>query len=79
MKGGVAYSSLRSGYVAIVHTWDNVECQGGYEEWESQEVFPTEDTAMSYYKAYIRPALERMMSSANKKQEVTTSHTKLEE
>ncbi len=79
MKGGVGYSTSRNAYVAIVHTWDNVECLGDYQEWESHDVFPTEDTAMEYYKAYIRPSLSKMMSSAEqRKLGVTTTHVKLE-
>lgn len=73
MKGGVGYNASKNAYVAIVHTWDNVECLGEPEEWESQEIFPTEDAAMEYYKTYIRPSLERMMSDAKRKKPGITS------
>ncbi len=34
MKGGVAYDSIEEGFVAIVHSWDNVECFGEpFEPW----------------------------------------------
>ena len=62
MKGGVRFEEQAEGYVPIVHTWDNVHCDGEPTEWCSQKVFSTEDEAMNYYKLYIRPDLQRLMS-----------------
>ena len=64
MKGGVAFDPVAHAFRAIVHSWDNAECVGQPEEWESTETFPTEDAAMAYYKANIRPGLERLMAEA---------------
>jgi hypothetical protein len=55
-----------SGFVAIVHTWDNVHAYGEPEEWRTPQVFPTEEAAMAYYKTTIRPALERLMADMAK-------------
>ena len=63
MKGGVSGDPI-SGYRAIVHSWDNTECDGLPEEWMSDEVFSDEEEAMSFYKSRIRPMLEQMMSEA---------------
>ena len=62
MKGGVRYAPSLRGFVAIVHTWDNVLCVGEPQEWLSPQVFPTEEEAMQYYKTNIRPELEQMVS-----------------
>lgn len=62
MKGGIRSNPTGDGYIAIVHVWDNIECRGEPEEWRSSEVFATEEEAMRYYKANIRPGLERMMA-----------------
>jgi hypothetical protein len=64
MKGGVRFDPEIGGFVAIVHTWDNVHCRGEPEEWRSTEVFATEYAAMRYYKTSIRPALKKMMAEA---------------
>lgn len=68
MKGGIRSNQTGSGFRVIVHTWDNIFCQGEPEEWCSPEVFSTEDAAMQYYKTYIRPTLEQMMAETKKEQ-----------
>ena len=42
MKGGVGFDPTANGFVAIVHTWDNPDCQGEPEEWCAPEIFSTE-------------------------------------
>ncbi len=80
MKGGVRFDPTVNGFVAIVHTWDNMHCHGEPEEWRSPEVFSTEEAAMQYYKTSIRPSLERMMAKIAKGQSSKTFiHRKLEE
>ncbi len=61
VKGGVASGPAGAGYVAIIHVWDNVECTGAPREWRTPMTFPTEDKAMAYYKATLRPALVQFM------------------
>ena len=78
MKGGVAFDPDVNGYRAIVHSWDNTDCVGEPEEWTFDQVFQSEDEAMSFYKAKIRPELEQSMKEASRKQGVTTSITRLE-
>lgn len=79
MKGGVRYDEDVRGFVAIVHTWDNVYCNGEPTEWRAQDVFPTEDEAMRYYKSYIRPNLQKMMSELkDEKSNSNIFHRKLE-
>lgn len=63
MKGGVRFDEQADGFVPIVHTWDN----GEPTEWRSPKVFLTEDEAMNYYKIYLRPVLQRMMSKIENK------------
>ena len=78
-EGGVRSNPTGSGFVAIVHVWDNIECRGEPEEWRSPEVFSTEEEAMQYYKTSIRPALERMMAKmAKEKPGITSIHRRLE-
>jgi hypothetical protein len=80
MKGGVLFDPQAGGFVVIVHTWDNVACRGDPEEWRYPEVFPTEDTAMQYYKTNIRPALKQMMTeTAGKDPGLSFTHRELEE
>ena len=67
MKGGVAYDPFTNAYHAIVHSWDNAQCAGEPEEWRSEEAFPSEDAAMAFYKANIRPGMERLMAQASHK------------
>jgi hypothetical protein len=76
MKGGVRYDPAVKGYVAIVHSWDNALGLGEAQEWRSPQVFPTEDSAMEYYKTSIRPALEQMASQVAKQNII---HRKLEQ
>jgi len=79
MKGGVGFNDEKNAYVAIVHTWDNIECIGIPEEWQSSDAFPSEDEAMEYYKTNIRLSLEKMMLDQKKKNPgIETSHKKLE-
>jgi hypothetical protein len=79
MKGGVAYDASASAYRAIVHSWDNAECSGEPQEWQSAETFDSEDAAMDFYKVSIRPGLERLMAEASRKvQDGTFVHRRLE-
>ncbi len=79
MKGGVCLIPDKEAYAAVVHTWDNVDCEGKPKEWISSESFLTEDEAMEYYKTYIRPSLSQMMNDIQKnKSGIKFSHNKLE-
>ncbi|MFQ6114178.1 MAG: SEC-C metal-binding domain-containing protein [bacterium] len=79
MKGGVCFDDEVNGYVPIIHTWDNLHCHGEPTEWRSHKVFQTEEEAMHYYKLYIRPGLQRMMSKLEKQHsDGTIIHRKLE-
>lgn len=79
MKGGVAFDSSANAYRAIVHLWDNAECIGEPQQWESSETFSTEEAAMTYYKVRIRPELTRLMSDAAQKEKSGTFlHRRLE-
>ena len=62
MKGGIRYDAELDGFVPIVHSWDNVHCHGEPTEWRAPKVFQIEEEAMDYYKTYIRPKLQQMMS-----------------
>jgi hypothetical protein len=78
MKGGVRYDPSIHGFAAIVHSWENVLGVGEPQEWRASQVFPTEEAALQYYKTYIRPELEKMMSQM-KSSGVKTIQRKLEE
>ncbi|MCJ7433703.1 MAG: hypothetical protein MUO77_09480 [Anaerolineales bacterium] len=78
MKGGVRYDPSIKGFVAIVHSWDNTLVVGEPKEWRTSQIFPTEEAALQYYKANIRPELEKMMSQMEKSS-IKTLHRKLEE
>ena len=79
VKGGVAPGPAGVGYVAIIHVWDNIECKGEPREWRTPMTFPTEDKAMAYYKATLRPALAQFMEQlANDKSGVTIQQKRLE-
>jgi len=67
MKGGVCFDPDTNAYRAIVHSWDNAECAGDPVVWQSAETFPSDDAAMIFYKANIRPGLERLMAEASRK------------
>jgi hypothetical protein len=67
MKGGVSFDPAADAYRAIVHSWDNTECAGEPQEWQSAETFASEDAAMDFYKVNIRPGLERLMAEASRK------------
>ncbi len=77
MKGGISGDPF-NGYRAIVHSWDNTECNGLPEEWMSDEVFTEEEEAMTFYKNRIRPMLEQLMSEAAQNPNTSTSHRRLE-
>jgi hypothetical protein len=79
MKGGVLFDPRAGGFVVIVHTWDNIACRGEPEEWRYPELFPTEETAMRYYKTNIRPALKQMMAETAKDPGLSFAHRQLEE
>ncbi len=64
MRGGVSFDPAANAYRAIVHSWDNAQCLGEPQEWQSAETFASEDAAMTFYKASIRPQLERLMAEA---------------
>jgi hypothetical protein len=66
MKGGVRFDPEVNGFVAIVHTWDNVVAYGEPQEWRTPQVFATEEEALAYYKTVIRPALESLMADMAK-------------
>jgi hypothetical protein len=79
MKGGVRANPTGEGFIAIVHTWDNIEGRGEPNEWRSSEVFPTEEAAMQYYKTSIRPGLEQLVAKMAKETPRTKAiHRKLE-
>jgi len=77
MKGGVSGDPI-NGYHAIVHSWDNTECNGLPDEWTSDEVFTDEEDAMTFYKSRIRPMLEQLMSEAAENPNAPMSHRRLE-
>jgi hypothetical protein len=66
MKGGVLYDPARKGFVAIVHSWDNVHGIGKPKEWRTPQVFSTEAAAMDYYITNLRPELEKLMAEVGK-------------
>jgi SEC-C motif len=73
MKGGVGFDPAANAYRAIVHSWNNAECIGAPREWQTAETFESEDAAMAFYKATIRPRLERLMDEASRKVKDGTS------
>ena len=66
MKGGVAFDEELEGFVAIIHSWDNVNCLGKPAEWQSERVFPTEDKAMRYYRKKVRPLMKKALRKAKR-------------
>ncbi len=66
MKGGVAFDEELDGFVAIIHSWDNVDCFGQPTEWQSERVFSTEDKAMRYYRRKVRPLLKKALRKAKR-------------
>ena len=79
MKGGVSFDPASNAYRAIVHSWDNAECIGEPQEWQSVETFASEDAALTFYKSNIRPGLERLMAEASRKmKDGTFIHRRLE-
>ena len=79
MKGGVSFDPASNAYRAIVHSWDNAECIGEPQEWQSVEHFESEDAALTFYKSNIRPGLERLMAEASRKmKDGTFIHRRLE-
>ena len=79
MKGGISFDPAAKAYRAIVHSWDNAECIGEPQEWQSAETFVSEDAAMAFYKTRIRPGLERLMAEASRTvKDGTFMHRRLE-
>ena len=39
MKGGVAFDPEADAFRAIIHSWDNPDCEGGAHEWQSEQAF----------------------------------------
>ena len=78
MKGGIAFDAQVDAYRAIVHSWDNPDCAGNPDEWKSDQMFQSEDEAMSFYKMNIRPKLERFMKKASRHKGVEVSTNRLE-
>jgi len=66
MKGGVRYDHKNDGFIAIVHSWDNVDCIGNPKEWQAPKIFQTEESAMIYYQTSIRPRIQDMMTEIQK-------------
>ena len=79
MKGGVSFDQELNAFRVVVHSWDNSDCLGDPKEWQSEQTFRSEDSAMSFYKLKIRPKLERLMQEISNKEGVTTSMRRLEE
>ena len=80
IKGGVRFDPEVDGFIAIVHTWDDILGYGEPKEWRAPQVFQTEDEAMRYYKTSVRPMLEQMKSDLNKKKSNSkVFHRKLEQ
>jgi uncharacterized protein YecA (UPF0149 family) len=79
MKGGVSFDPVANAYRAIVHSWDNAECIGEPQEWQTADTFESEEAAMSFYKTSIRPELERLMAEASRNvKDGTFMHRRLE-
>ncbi len=78
MKGGVRFDPEASGFMVIVHTWDNAAGHGEPSEWRMSEVFPTEEAAMQCYTESIRPALSELMAQASGQADATVVYRKLE-
>ncbi len=79
MKGGICFDPASNAYRAIVHSWDNAECIGAPQEWQTTETFESEEAAMTFYKTRIRPGLERLMAEASRKaKHGTFMHRRLE-
>jgi hypothetical protein len=74
----VLYDAVPKRFAAIVHSWDNVHGVGKPKEWRTPQVFPTEAAAMDYYKANLRPELEKLMAKVGKSS-TKVLHRKLEE
>jgi hypothetical protein len=66
MKGGVAFHEELDGFVAIIHSWDNVDCFGEPTEWRSERVFSSEDKAMRHYRKKVRPLLKKALRKAKR-------------
>src|SRR5947207_1574796 len=73
MKGGIRSNPTGTGFIAIVHQWDNVECRGEPAEWRHPQIFSTEEEAMGFYKAAIRPGLEQLTKYLSNQKGVTST------
>lgn len=78
MRGGVAFDPEAHAYRAIVHSWGNSDCDGEPDEWQSAQTFQSEDGAMAFYKANIRPKLERFMREAAQGEGLAVTMRRLE-
>lgn len=79
VKRGVASDPAGKGFVAIIHSWDNIDCKGEPLEWRTPTTFPTEEKAMAYYKTVLRPALARLMEDLSRGSTgITVKRKKLE-
>ena len=78
MKGGIRSNPTSHGFIAIIHTWDNVDCRGEPSEWRYPRVFPAEEEAMQYYKTNIRPSLEQLTAELARQTKCQTVHHRLE-
>ena len=79
MKGGVAFDPKVNAFRVIVHSWDNPDCLGEPDEWQSDETFQSEDSAMSFYKNEIRPSLDQLMREVGREKGMKTFTRRLEE
>ena len=78
MKGGVAFDPEADAFRAIVHSWDNPDCEGEPDVWQSEQVFQSEDDAMFFYNTNIRPKLERFMREVGRGKGVDVAMRRLE-
>jgi len=78
MKGGILDDPVLKGFFAIIHSWDNLLGTDKPQKWRTPQVFPTEETAMQYYKTNIRPEGEKLLAEMGKSGQKSL-HRKLEE
>jgi hypothetical protein len=64
---------------SFIRSWDNAQCIGESQEWQSAETFTSEDAAMNHYRTSIRPGLKRVMAQAVREvKNGTMMHRRLE-
>ena len=78
MKGGIAFDFKANAFRAIVHTWNNLDCEGEPDEWQSEQVFKSEDDAMYFNKVNIRPELERLQRETAQRKDIDVAIQRLE-